>query len=136
MVEGRTLPVKFRIETGAVAVIGSQGGTAVFENGKVELTFPAGATDTELGCDGGAVYVRLLRRPGVSLRERVVVFNPSPVSFDEPVTLTFDFPVSLPQGIHADRLVVCKMVGGACVPVPGSTASPATRTVSANIQLI
>ena len=49
LVDGRTLPIKFRIETGAVFVIGPDGGMVVAGSGQVVLHVPQGAVASAIG---------------------------------------------------------------------------------------
>ena len=49
LVDGRTLPIKFRIEAGAVFVIGPDGGTVVGSGELVTIRIPEGALESSIG---------------------------------------------------------------------------------------
>lgn len=133
LVDGRTLPVKFRIEQGAVAVIGADGGAAALADGTVTLSFPPGAISADIGITATSAPVDVPGSDTSVLPGTLYEFQPSPTTFAAPVTLTIGFPENLPPRIHAERLVLCKMVADACIPVPGSTANVANHTVTGEI---
>jgi Tol biopolymer transport system component len=133
LVDGRTLPLKFRIEQGAVGVVGSAGGIASLADGAVALSFPSGATSSEIGVTATRETVGAPGTDTAVLPGTLYEFQPSPTMFAAPVTLTLAYPASLPPRVHADRLVLCKMVGDACQPVMGSTVNTATHTVTGQI---
>jgi hypothetical protein len=135
LVDGRTLPIRFRIERDiapAAWSVGSAGGTISAADGSLTLDFPAGAlvgetvitiepTADAVG-DAGIV-------PGLVFR-----FGPSGTTFQEPVALTVAYdPASLPAGIGEGDLRILKLVAGQWVQIDGSTVDGATRTVSATL---
>jgi Tol biopolymer transport system component len=134
LLDGRTLPIKFRIEQGAVAVLGATGGTGVFESGAVSVAFTAGALPHDTGITVTAI-------PGTSpaatdlsiISGTLYEFQPSPITFAQPVDLSLRFPSSLPIGVKAERLAVCKMTEGVCVPVGRTKVNLATSTATAGI---
>jgi surface protein len=129
VVHGRTLPVKFRIEAGAVLVVGSEGGSLVWNHGAVTLDVPPGAVDGVIGITVTPVSDDL-DDPDV-VPGLVFEFLPSPYTFDPPVTLTVVYdPARLPIGIPEDELRLLAVVGGRWVQIPGSSVDVATSTVS------
>jgi Tol biopolymer transport system component len=134
LVDGRTLPIKFRVEQGAVAVIGAAGGTARLDDGAVTLVFPPGALNGDAG-----VTATPVAPGGIAVVDASVIsgtryeFQPSPTTFAAPVTLTLTYPSALPAGVKASRLVICKKAGDACVPIPRSVVDASTRRVSGEV---
>ena len=136
LVDGRTLPLKFRIEAGAIAVIPDEGGTAELGGGAVHLEFAAGAIpsgSTEVGVTAEAVRP-VDYPPNTAITAGTLYeFGPSPVTFAAPVTLTLSYPAVLPAGVQPRHLRLCKLDGLRCVAIWSSTVDPAARTVSAPI---
>jgi Tol biopolymer transport system component len=135
LVDGRTLPIKFRIEQGAVAVIGTDGGVARLNDGAVTLTFPAGAVTAPVAVTATPVAPGSESATDASaLAGTQYEFQPSPTSFSAPVTLTLKAPDVLPARVNPASLALCKMTGGVCVPITGSVSNVAEHTVSAPVQ--
>jgi hypothetical protein len=134
LVDGKTLPIKFRIEQGAVAALGAHGGTAVFADGSVVLKVSAGA----LPGDTGITVTPIAPSSGLATDASVLggtqyQFLPSPITFAQPVSLSLQYPSTLPPGVKASRLAVCKLTDRACVPLAGSRVNLANRTVTASV---
>ncbi len=132
LVDGRTLPVKFRIEAGAVTVIGSDGGIASFSDGRVRMTFPAGA----LGSESGITAVPATDPTGDPLvvPGTVFRFEPDGLTFEEPVDLTMAFdPARVPAGVEEDSLAVHVLRNGTWVLVDGSSSDGSANTATAAI---
>lgn len=133
LVDGRTLPIRFRIEEGAVLVVGSEGGTFVSNDGAVTLEVPAGAVEGDIGiivspANDGLDDPDVV--PGLAF-----AFFPSPYSFAEPVTLTVAYdPSSLPSGIPEEELRLLAFEGDEWVQLPGSSVNPANSTVSGPLE--
>jgi len=133
LVDGRTLPIRFSIEKGALAVVSaSNGGTALLGDGKVEIVIPAGATTSDIAVTATNVPVGADGTDTSVLFGTLYQFEPSPTEFAHPVALTLTYS-SLPPSSHADRLVICKMIDGACVPIAGSYVDVVAHTVTAQI---
>lgn len=49
LIEGRTLPIRFRVQPGAVFIVGNAGGQIIAADGAVTLTIPASALDRTVG---------------------------------------------------------------------------------------
>lgn len=88
LVDGRTLPIKFRIEEGAVFVVGSSGGTIVALEGEVALEVPPAALTKEVGIT--VEYFEFnsdyLADTGI-LAGTVFHFSPEGTVFEEPVQI-------------------------------------------------
>ena len=131
---GQTVPIRVRIERGAVGVVPASGGTAVLNGGQVSLTFPAGAVTSPIAVTATPVAPGTPAAPDASvLAGTQYEFQPSPTTFAQPVMLTLRYPAVLPPNLKAARLAVCKVIGGACIPLVGSVVNVAARTVSAPI---
>ena len=140
LVEGRTLPVKFRLEQGAVATtalgqevkIGVGGGAVATEDGAVALTFPAGALRVETAITVKAVTEE---RPGVGAWGTPMELGPNGTTFDRPVTLTMSFDGSqLPPGVTPSDMGLYTWAGDSWVEVAGSVVNAADNTISSPIE--
>ena len=129
LVDGRTLPIKFRIEQGAVYVSGSEGGTFSTTDGLVSIEIPGGTIDEEIGITVIPVEDEL-NDPDV-VPGALFDFGPSPYSFNKAVTLTIKYdPENLPAGVSEDELRLLAVVDGKWVQLPGSSVDVATSTVT------
>ena len=132
LVDGRTLPIKFRVEEGAVYVTDSGGGTITSENGLVTLEIPENAIDDAIGITISSAMDELDDEdvvPGA-----LFDFGPSPFAFNEPVILTITFdPENLPDGVSGDELRLLAVVDGEWVQLPGSSVNLLNSTVSGPI---
>jgi Tol biopolymer transport system component len=139
LVDGRTLPIKFRIEKGAVSVvelgvqatIGTDGGVIATSDGSVSLDFPVGALSAEKAI---AVKQVTESRPGVGAWAAAVDLGPDGTTFAKPVTLTLGFDATkLPQGVTPSAVAIYTWVGDSWERVGGSTVNESDNTVSAPI---
>ena len=131
LVDGRTLPIKFRIEEGAVFVVPTdQDVTVQALGGAVTLDIPAGALTQETG-----ITVQPLPPPPEI--QTLVDLGPDGTTFTMPVPVTIGFnPVTLPPGVNPGDLVF--VYSNAADPrhraYPGSVNGyPATNTVTADL---
>jgi hypothetical protein len=135
LVNGRTLPIKFRIDAGAVKVISaSAGGLATLAGGAVALDFPPLAVQGEMGVTATALPVGTDGTDSGVLPGTRFEFEPSPTTFLAPVTLTLKLPAVLPPRTDPRLLAVCRMQDGACRPIRGSSVDLSAGTVSATIE--
>ncbi len=139
LVNGRTLPIKFRIEVGAVGVfpaggsvaVGASGGTVTTADGSVALAIPEGALPATKNISVTMVTDVL---PGTGAWAPVVDLGPDGTAFAVPVTLAIEYqPESLPEGVPPSALVLMTFDGTGWVQVPGSTIDQVDNTVSAPI---
>lgn len=139
LVNGRTLPIKFRIEQGAVALVaagqsapvGSAGGLVGSADGSVGLVFPSGALSSSTG-----ITIQKVETPpdGTVPGGAVAELGPDGTTFERQVTLTLAYdPVGLPEGILPDDLAIHALVDGAWAVVPGSVVDTTTHSVSAPV---
>jgi Big-like domain-containing protein len=114
LVPGRTLPIKFRIEQGAVFPMGPDGGDVIAGDGRLVLRVPPGALPSFIGmtvqqadpADGGSDGLL----PGTAWD-----LQPEGLSFLKPVELDLAYdPASMPDGIvdPAASLVVATLEDG------------------------
>ena len=129
LVDGRTLPIKFRIEEGAVNIIGSEGGALTTKDGLVNLEIPANAVDEKIAITVKPVEDEL-NDPDV-VPGAIFDFGPSPYSFNEDVILTIKYdPANLPEGILEDELRLLAVINGEWVQLPGSSVNVENHTVT------
>jgi len=139
LVDGRTLPVQFRIEQGAVAVvapgsassIGTSGGNIVTSDGHVALAVPAGA----LAAPTNLTVATATSFPtGSGVWSAPVDLGPTGTTFAGPVILTLSYdPTQLPSGVPPSALSVYVSDGTGWEFVPGSTVNAVDNTVSVPI---
>jgi hypothetical protein len=128
--EGRTLPIKFRIEEGAVFVVGASGGSFIAADGAVTIDLPAGALPA-----GGDVGITVTETsddvPGVDIIPGTAYeFEPDGTNFDLPVELTLAYdPNLLPPGVDETSMFVLTQEDGVWQPVP-TVVDPATNTAT------
>lgn len=139
LVNGRTLPVKFRIEVGAVAlippggdaVVGSQGGEIATSDGRVALSIPEGAVSAPTTFSIDEVTEEL---GGTGDWAEPVDLGPDGATFDQPLRLTLAYDASkLPEGVTPHDLQLSTWVDDHWEVVEGSTLNLAEGTISAEI---
>ena len=134
LVAGRTLPIKFRIEVGAVFVVGPAGGTIQAGGGRVTLRIPENALPTDVGItvkQGGAASSDEGTIPG-TLWE----FGPDGTEFHIPAALTMVYaPDALPPTLSdpASSLVLVTLESAGWVESP-TTLDPNVPSVTGPIQ--
>ncbi len=107
-INGRTLPIKFRIEKGAVTVVGAEGGKVEAPEFGLTIEIPPGALSEERG---------ITVSPGGDIPDNVVPpltppvrLGPEGVTFQKPVTLTFKYdPTKRPQHSSARGVTVSSL---------------------------
>lgn len=125
--DGRTLPIIFRIELGAVfAVSAVDGGTIEALDGTATLDVPAGALAEDTGITVEAV-------PSPDDQAVVVELGPDGLTFDpdNPITVTLAYDEAALGGIAEDDLALNTFEDGAWIIVPGSSVDVAANTASA-----
>ena len=148
LVEGRTLPVKFRIDEGAIDVVSSNGGSATITpstggtvataDGKVVVEIPAGAL-------AGTAPVEITVTPAAvgdpadesMIPGSVVEFGPDGITFEKPVTIKLTYnPALIPSGVPEQhlRLQTFDEDAGVWRPVDGTTVDVVTNTVTADVR--
>lgn len=129
LVDGRTLPIKFRIEEGLLNIIGPEGGAFTTKDGLVNLDIPVNAVDEKIGITVESV-VDNLNDPDV-VPGALFDFGPSPYNFNEDLTLTIKYdPANLPVGVSEDELRLLAVVDGEWVQLPGSSVDVQNHTVT------
>ena len=132
VVNKSTLPIKFRIERGAVWVVGSAGAQISAMSGQVRLDIPAGA----LASDVGITVQHASNAPSPSGTGFVVAgavfdFGPPGLTFATPARLTIGYdPANLPAGRAERDLRLLHGVNAAWQPVAGSVVDEQANTVS------
>jgi N-acetylneuraminic acid mutarotase len=140
LVDGRTLPVKFRIEQGAInivppgtpAAIAGGGGVVESSDGQTSVSIPSGA----LSSTTNITLQPATNPPAAEAFAQPVDLGPSGTTFAMPVTLTLSFdPTQLPTGVPATALAVYTATadGSGWQLVPNSAVDVSSNTVSAPI---
>jgi alpha-tubulin suppressor-like RCC1 family protein len=139
LVDGRTLPVQFRIEQGTVAVvapgsaslIAASGGNIVTSDGHVAVAVPAGA----LAAPTNLTVATASSFPvGTGAWSAPVDLRPTGTTFAAPVILTLSYdPTKLPPGVPPTALSVYVSDGTGWELVPGGTLNALDNTVSVPI---
>lgn len=132
LVAGRTLPIKFRIEQGAVSVLGTAGGSISALDGTVLLDIPSGALDGDVGF----TFKETVGAPqpgGIVVDGSTIEFGPDGLVFDRRVELTLRYDDAGLSPEVEDKLRLHKLVGGAWVPVPGGSVDVNANTVTGMI---
>lgn len=148
LVDGRTLPMKFRIEVGAINVVPSTGGSTVINpsqgatiataGGEAVLTIPPGALP------GGPTATISLTPKSTSasatgptpLTGTAWDFGPDGTQFRVPITVKMSYDTSrIPRGVPQADLRLFRLDAGSSswLLLPGGRVDPATHTVSAPI---
>jgi hypothetical protein len=123
--DGRTLPVQFRIEQGAVFPIPSSGGSLSALGGAVTMVFPDGALDEETG-----ITVQALEPTDGAFV--AYDFGPDGIMFDVDVLITIAYLESSLGGIdETDLALVVRDAQDRWIVKPGSQTFPALNHVSA-----
>lgn len=139
LVDGRTLPIKFRIEKGAVYVItppqpGEPPATVTSVDGAVTMQFPAGALTDPIALTINSTSVPS-GVPSADLAGTVYEFGPDGTKFGAPVnvTMTYD-PRQLPAGKEEQSLRAVTLADSRWHPVPGSMVDVGRHVVTATVQ--
>jgi Tol biopolymer transport system component len=133
--DGRTLPIKFRIEQKIVYVIKpGLPQTIVTPESKVIIHVSEGAVTQEVGITIAPVTDPAYM-PNNTIPNTTYDFGPDGLVFAEPVMLTIAYdPSQLPSGVTEQSLVMWhKGNNDDWMPIPGSTVNAANNTVSALI---
>ena len=128
LVDGRTLPIKFRIERGAVFVVGPSGGTIAAVGGRVVLDVPPDAT----GVLGITVTPSTPPPDAVGLIAGTVFdFGPEGTTFAQRVRLSIAYDeASLPPGQSEVNLTLLTEHDGLWQEIPGAVVDANTNVVT------
>ena len=132
VVLGQTVPIRFRIERGAVQVVDPNGGTVAAAGGSVTLVFPANALSGNTGVTADPIldYPQSEQFPVIA--GTAFELGPDGSTFAQPVQLTIAYnPALLPAGVPEETLRIHKLVNGVWQPVPGGTVDVTGNTASA-----
>lgn len=140
LVNGKTLAIKFRVEQGAVTVlgpggsaaIGTSGGNVTTADGSVGLSIPEGALAGTASITAAAVAPPA---EGTGPWAPVIELGPDGTTFTAPVTLTMAYvPEELPEGVPESALGVYTLRDGGWALVPGGVVNASDNTVSVPIE--
>ncbi len=136
LVDGRTLPVKFRIEQGAVFVVAPSTQRVMIQTpvtdagSSVQLVIPAGA----LSQPAALTVLPAMLPSGTSTSALVggtaYDFGPSGTMFASPVAVMMQYsPAQLPGGMAESTLRLFTLMNGRWLLVPGSRVNTTTHMV-------
>jgi hypothetical protein len=139
LVNGQTLPIKFRVEKGAVYVVtppkpGDPPATITSSDGAVAMQIPAGALSEPI-----AITIDKSSSPnGVPsaylASGSVYEFGPSGTQFNVPVNVTIKYdPHAIPAGRDEQSLRVVNLNGDRWVPVRGGGVNTNTHAATAPV---
>jgi hypothetical protein len=131
LLDGKTLPIKFRIEEGALTLVGPSGGTVSAMDGQVCFDFPAEAVSSETPI----VVAPLLDYPQGSsdyiVAQTVFDFGPDGISFGVPITVAIGYNEGLIlEGLTEQSLSLVKLLNGVWTQVPHCKVDTVANTVS------
>lgn len=133
LVAGKNLKIRFRIERGAVSVIGTAGGRVSAFGGRVQLDVPAGA----LARDAGITVQQAIGAPlpgGFILPGATYDFGPNGLTFGTPAQLTIAYnEADLPAGREEHELKLFHFVNGSWQAVARSVVNSQANTVTGPI---
>ena len=120
--DGRTLPIKFRIQEGALRWVDENGGTAIGDDGAWTLEVPPGV----LASDVQITATRMANPPPATnlLPGTAWSFGPEGQTFEPEAYLTISY------GSHTQYPRLHKLADGEWVPVEGSVADLEAGTVT------
>jgi hypothetical protein len=138
LVNGTTLPIRFRVEVGAVVVVapGSQPQSVAVPSavaGQAVVVGLPGGTQINGGSTSIGITVEPTPAPaGVgAIAGTAYEFGPDGTTFSQPVTLTVPYdPAALAAVPEAKLGLYRALAGGKLELLPGSTVDPAANTVS------
>lgn len=125
--DGRTLPIQFRLEEGAVFVIDpAAGGTIEALDGEVEVEVAPGVLTEETG-------ITVEETPPTGTAITAVEFGPDGLEFNEPIRVTIGYDASqFPPGVSESDLVLNLLDDqGRWTIIPGSQVDEALDEVTA-----
>ncbi len=140
LLNGRTLPIKFRIEQGATAkvasgasaMVGSEGAALTNSEETVGLTIGDGALTSPTPISINTITPPA---PGAGDFAPVVDLGPDGQTFEEPILLSIRFdPTKLPAGVPLSALAPVFFDGTGWVLLPGGTIDSLGNTVSVPIE--
>ncbi len=129
---GRTLPIKFRVEEGAIAQVGAGGGQTELAGGQVMLDIPAGAVGGPIAVDAVPVTDPSTLPPSPTpIPGTAFDLQPDGTVFAEPIRLTISYdPAMLSPGVPEAELRIHKLVNGEYVQLDAGLVDLANKTVS------
>ena len=140
LVDGRTLPVKFRLEQGAIIVVKAgvpapitpAGGTVGSADGQTSVSIPAGALAATAPI---AISAAPAAPAGGGAWTAPVDLEPTGTTFATPAALTLSFdPTQLPAGVTPSALGIFTVdANGSWAAVPNSAVNLVDNTVTAPI---
>ncbi|HSH75059.1 MAG TPA: right-handed parallel beta-helix repeat-containing protein [Longimicrobiales bacterium] len=141
LLDGRTLPIRFRIEEGLAFALDAEGGQITAAGGQVELDVPANAVPNEEGEDPVQITVDQVEADDPSLpvgasglEGTVYDLGPDGTVFAQPVELTFTYDPDVLAAANPDAreedLALFVLESGIWVPLENGAWDPDTKTVS------
>ncbi|HUF49472.1 MAG TPA: hypothetical protein VMN60_01480 [Longimicrobiales bacterium] len=139
LVDGRTLPIKFRIELGAVYVVqppqaGDPPAVVTSIDGSVQMSLPEGSISEPVGITIEPTLPPPDQTDGV-IAGTTFDFGPDGTQFGTPITVNIQYdPAQLPPDRSEESLRLATLVNGRWEWVRGSRVDPATNAVTAELE--
>src|SRR5437867_1319143 len=137
LVDGRTLPVKFRIEQGAVFVAGPSSQPLMIQTpvtaagSSVQLVIPGGALSQPTGITVLPAMLPSGTNTSALVGGTAYDFGPTGTVFASPVAVRMQYnPAMLPNGMAESTLRLFTLMNGHWFLVPGSMVNTATHAVT------
>lgn len=137
LVDGRTLPIKFRIEQGAVFVVGPSSQTQTIQTpvtstgSSVSLVIPPNALSQSTGLTVIPAALPTGTVVSALVGGTVYDFGPTGTTFTAPVTITIQYdPAHIPSGVAQHTLRLFTLVNGVWQLVPGSGVNTSTHSAT------
>jgi len=128
--DGRTLVIKFRIEEGAVFVVGPGGGQVTAHDGSVALDIPEGALPGPNPVGITVVPVADDPNSAAVVPGTVFEFGSDDLGFSVPVRLSISYGELVPGQWDEESLRIHKLIGDTWEVVPFGTVDPETNTAT------
>jgi N-acetylneuraminic acid mutarotase len=134
LINGRTLPVKFRIEQGRVSVLTTSGGAATVPGAGGTVATSDGGLVVDVPAQGTPLDLSVLQQTGDVSAEggvpgSVYELGPDNTAFDPPVTVTVRVaPSTIPAGFDENDLQLYHIIDDIWWPLDGVTHDPLEHT--------
>lgn len=133
LIAGKNLRINFRIERGAITVVGAAGGHVATLDGRAAIDVPPGAVSGDVGFTIAPTSVAS-PAGGFLVGGAIYEFGPHGTTFAVPVHVVIRYDeAQIPVGKPENELTLMHFVNGAWQGVPGSIVDVVHNTVSGDV---